>query len=83
VDSKKHSQDEIVFSPKQKIIYYEGEHSTNAQIEETYGEYTAPHAMTVGKNTNLYSGLLSGIASYANSKRTLSQSNAKITDSTL
>lgn len=58
---------EILYRPGQRICEYRGERLTAAQIEERYGNKTAPYAVNVVDDVHIDGALYRGVANLANS----------------
>lgn len=72
-----------IFKPNDKIAPYLAEQVSRRVLDDRYGGYTAPYALSVGEgqNTRLIDAACQrGIAAFANSKP-LSRSNAKLAKS--
>jgi len=66
----KQPQNAIIFRRGEKIIDYRGERITDDdELEERYGENTAPYSCRVNKNLVIDSACKRGVASMANSSR--------------
>ena len=68
-----------IFNKGQNIVKYEGENVTRQNLDNRYGDYTAPYALQIG-NQIVDAALDRGIASIVNSKPP-SRANAKFTES--
>lgn len=79
VNSKDHEPNEIVFRNGDKIVNYDGEVLPEREIDNRYGDYTAPYALQLPNDRFIDAALVRGLGSHANSKATLSQCNAKLT----
>lgn len=77
VSDKTKGSNEIVFKTNDKIAIYNGVIKTSEQLQEQYGDYTAPYGMKIaGTNNSIDAGDKRGIASLVNHKP-FSQSNSR------
>lgn len=58
---------EILYRPGERICEYKGERLTGAQIEERYGDFTAPYGLNVHDDVHIDGALVRGVANLANS----------------
>jgi hypothetical protein len=82
VTKKGGNRDRPVFKPNEVITKYDGLPRTAEEIDEMYGEYTAPYTLLVGRGQNEHNidaACRRGIASLANHKPA-SRANAKLTE---
>jgi len=76
---KTQPQDAIIFRPNQTIIEYRGERTTQTEIDNRYGDFTAPYALQVNRNLFIDSACNRGIGSLANTTRNTNfRTNARL-----
>ena len=71
------SNHDIVFKPNDNIITYRGETVSADDLEQRYGNKTAPYALQISKTSFLDAGCERGVGSFANHK-SRSSANAKL-----
>jgi hypothetical protein len=78
VASTDHGPNEIVFRKGARLLHYEGEELSLAEVEERYGQHTAPYGLQTSRTTATDAALERGLASQANSQRRLRDCNARL-----
>lgn len=76
-DPTKH-ENEVVFRSGDVIADYDGEELTRQALDERYGQYTAPYAVSYVNNRFFDAACKRGIASMANAPRSNQSANAKL-----
>jgi hypothetical protein len=78
--NKQYAKDDnkVIFKPNQKIVQYIGEIVNSDTLQERYGDYTAPYAIQVKKNTYIDGALVRGVANLANHRPRASTQNARL-----
>ena len=80
VSDKSKGPNDIVFKKNDKIVEYNGKIKTQEQLDEEYGNYTAPYAMNIRGTENVIdAGDKRGVGSLINHK-SRTQSNCKFKD---
>ena len=68
---------DIVFKPNDTIITYRGQPVSADDLEQRYGDKTAPYAVVINKTSFIDAGCERGVGSFANNKAR-SKANAKL-----
>ena len=68
---------DIVFKPNENIITYRGQPVSADDLEQRYGNKTAPYAVMINKSSFIDAGCERGVGSFANNKAR-SKANAKL-----
>ena len=71
---------EILFRRDQTITDYNGQHINEAQLNQRYGEYTAPYTVRINQNYYVDSALKRSVGSLAN---TSNNNNARLSTNTV
>jgi len=74
---RKKGDNEIIFKPNQVIINYVGENIDDGDLDERYGNKTAPYVIHLVRDQNVDSACLRGVGAFVNHKPH-SQANARL-----
>jgi SET domain-containing protein len=77
VKNKNDNPNEPIFKKDEKIVEYNGDKITKQQLNQEYGNYTAPYAIELNQNTVIDSAGKRGIGSLINSGRNTYPNNCK------